>query len=77
MAEFFTKYPQFRTAVDQLPKTRPQDTARVYVPGGDAILGKGLERMVLNNEDAKTVWPDVKKELEKVVAQDVRPKLKS
>ena len=76
MAEFFTKYPQFKTAVDQLAKTQPQDSARVYVPGGDAILGKGLERMIINNEDAKDVWPSVKKELEKVVDSDIRPKLK-
>ena len=76
MADFFKKYPQFKTAVDQLAKTQPQDSARVYVPGGDAILGKGLERMILNNEDAKDVWPSVKKELEKVVDSDIRPKLK-
>jgi sn-glycerol 3-phosphate transport system substrate-binding protein len=75
MAEFFEKNPQFKTAVDQLAKTRPQDTARVYVPGGDQILGKGLERMILNNEDAARVWPDVKKELEAIVEKDVRPKL--
>ena len=76
MQEFFAKYPQFKTAVDQLPKTRPQDPARVYVPGGDAIIGKGLERMVLNNEDARNVWPDVKKELEKIVDTEIRPKIK-
>ncbi len=76
MSEFFKQYPQFKTAVDQLAKTRPQDPARVYVPGGDAILGKGLERMVLNNEDAKNVWPDVKKELESIVNKEIRPKIK-
>lgn len=76
MSEFFARYPQFKTAVDQLPKTQPQDSARVYVPGGDAILGKGLERMILNNEDAKNVWPDVKKELQKIVDTEIRPKLK-
>jgi len=76
MTELFKQYPQYKTAVDQLSKTQPQDSARVYVPGGDAILGKGLERMVLNNEDAKTVWADVKKELEKIVDSDIRPKIK-
>ena len=75
MAEFLKTNPQFKTAIDQLAKTQPQDSARVYIPGGDAILGKGLERMVLNNEDAKSVWPDVKKELEKVYDQDVKSKL--
>lgn len=75
MAEFLKQKPQFQTAIDQLAKTQPQDSARVYIPNGDAILGKGLERMVLNNEDAKTVWPDVKSQLEKAYQQDVKPKL--
>jgi sn-glycerol 3-phosphate transport system substrate-binding protein len=77
MAEFLKTKPQFKTAIDQLPKTQPQDSARVYIPGGDAILGKGLERMLLNNEDARNVWPDVKKELEKAYESDVKPKLKA
>lgn len=77
MAEFLKSKPQFKTAIDQLAKTRAQDSARVYIPGGDAILGKGLERMLLNNEDAKNVWPDVKKELEKAYENDVKPKLKA
>ena len=76
MSSLYTQYPQFKTAVDQLPKTQPQDAARVYIPGGDAILGKGLERMILNNEDAKNVWPDVTKELAKIVDSDIRPKIK-
>ncbi len=77
MAEFLKTKPQFKTAIDQLAKTQSQDSARVYIPGGDAILGKGLERMILNNEDAKNVWPDVKKELEKAYENDVKPKLKA
>jgi sn-glycerol 3-phosphate transport system substrate-binding protein len=77
MAEFFTKNPQFKTAVDQLAKTQSQESARVYIPGGDSILGKGLERIILNNEDAKNVWPDVKKQLEDVYNSDVKPKLRA
>lgn len=75
MAETFAQKPQFKTAVDQLAKTQPQDSARVYIPGGDAILGKGLERMLLNNEDAAKVWPDVAAELERTYNNDVKPKL--
>ncbi|MGE0228101.1 MAG: ABC transporter substrate-binding protein [Dehalococcoidia bacterium] len=75
MADFLKEKPQFKTAIDQLPKTQPQDSARVYIPGGDAILGKGLERMLLNNEDAKAVWPDVAAQLKKAYEQDVKPKL--
>ena len=68
MAEFFKTNPQFKTAVDQLPKTQSQESARVWIPGGDAIIGTGLERMVLKNEDPKDVWPDVIKQLEKEAA---------
>ena len=75
MATFLKEKPQYKTAIDQLAKTQPQDSARVYIPGGDAILGKGLERMLLNNEDAKTVWPDVASQLTKAYEQDVKPKL--
>ncbi len=75
MANFLKEKPQFKTAIDQLAKTQPQDSARVYIPGGDAILGKGLERMLLNNEDAKSVWPSVAADLKKVYEQDVKPKL--
>ncbi len=75
MADFYKQKPQFKTAVDQLAKTQPQDSARVYVPGGDSILGKGLERMILSNEPAEKVWPDVIAELNKIVDAEVRPKL--
>ena len=75
MANFLKEKPQFKTAIDQLAKTQPQDAARVYIPGGDAILGKGLERMLLNNEDAKNVWPEVSAQLKKAYEQDVKPKL--
>ncbi|MDQ1300330.1 MAG: sn-glycerol 3-phosphate transport system substrate-binding protein, partial [Chloroflexota bacterium] len=42
MQVYFKERPTFKTAVDQLPKTRPQDAARVFVPNGDQIIGKGL-----------------------------------
>ena len=52
MQAFFAENPNFKTAVDQLPKTQPQDAARVFIPNGDQIIGKGLERITVNNEDA-------------------------
>ena len=48
MADFFTKNPNFKVAVDQLDKTKPQDSARVFMPNGDQIIGKGLERITVN-----------------------------
>jgi len=71
MQKYFTERPNFRTAVEQLPKTRPQDSARVYVRGGDQIIGKGLERITVAGEDPAKVWMDVKKELEEAAAPTV------
>ncbi|MBC8163907.1 MAG: ABC transporter substrate-binding protein, partial [Roseiflexaceae bacterium] len=65
MKSFFQERPNFKVAVDQLPQTRAQDAARVFIAGGDQIIGKGLERIIVGNEDPATVWPDVTAELEK------------
>ena len=64
MQAFFKEHPNFKVAVDQLPQTKAQDAARVFIPGGDQIIGKGLER-ILAAEDPATVWADVTAELEK------------
>lgn len=68
MQEFFAQRPNFKTAVEQLPKTQPQDAARVYIPGGDQIIGKGLERITIAGEQVEPVWADVKKTLEETAA---------
>jgi len=64
MTEFFAENPNFKTAVDQLPKTRAQDAARVFVRNGDQIIGRGLERIVVNNEAPQTVFEEVNAELQ-------------
>lgn len=63
MQDFFAKHPNFKVAVDQLPKTQPQDSARVFIPNGDQIIGKGLEQITLNNKDAESAFSDVAKTL--------------
>ena len=62
---FFAEKPQFQTAVEQLPKTKAQDAARVFIPGGDIIIGKGLERILVGKEDVATVFAEVQATLEK------------
>ncbi|MCS7056483.1 MAG: ABC transporter substrate-binding protein [Thermoflexales bacterium] len=72
--EFFEKVPQAKTAVEQLPLTEAQDSARVFIPGGDQIIGKGLERIMIGNEPVETVFAEVKAILEKEaepVKQDI------
>ncbi len=59
MQQFYQQNPNFKTAVEQLPKTRPQDAARVWIPNGDQIIGKGLERVTVQFEDPATVFADV------------------
>jgi sn-glycerol 3-phosphate transport system substrate-binding protein len=59
MQAFFEENPNFRTAVEQLPMTQPQDAARVFIPNGDQIIGAGLERIVINFEDPQVVFDDV------------------
>ena len=62
-ADFFKQKPNFKTAVDQLPKTKGQDAARVFVPAGDEIIGKGIARITTNQEAADVVFKDVAAEL--------------
>ncbi len=62
--KFFEQVPQARTAVEQLPLTEAQDAARVFIPGGDQIIGKGLERILISNEPVEQVFAEVKATLE-------------
>lgn len=59
MQDFIKTNPNFKTALDQLPKTKFQDSARVFVPNGDQILAKGLERILVNQEAPSTVFKEV------------------
>src|SRR5690606_3526859 len=59
MVAYFEEFPQFRTAVEQLPLTQPQDSARVFVPNGDQIIGAGLERITVQSDDVATAFADV------------------
>ncbi len=64
MAAFYDDFPQAKTAVDQLPKTKPQDYARVFIPNGDQIIGGGLEQITVNQVDAADAFADVAQTLE-------------
>jgi sn-glycerol 3-phosphate transport system substrate-binding protein len=64
MQAYFEEFPQFKTAAEQLALTLPQDSARVFVPNGDQIIGKGLERITVQSEDVATVFAEVQATLE-------------
>jgi sn-glycerol 3-phosphate transport system substrate-binding protein len=64
MVAYFEEFPQFKTAVEQLALTQPQDSARVFVPNGDQIIGAGLERITVQSDDVATAFADVQGILE-------------
>ena len=63
MAEFFAANPNFQTAVNQLPQTKPQDAARAFIPGGDQIIGQGIAEIVVNQTDPAEAFAAVAENL--------------
>ena len=63
LVAFWDANPQARVAVEQLELTRPQDAARVFVPNGDQIIGGGLERITIDQEEVQPVFDEVNQTL--------------
>ena len=63
ITSYFKEFAHFKTAVNQLELTRPQDSARVWLPSGEQIIVKGLERVTVLGEDASIVFADVNETL--------------
>lgn len=64
MQSFFKENPNFKTAVEQLSQTQPQDAARVFIPNGDQIIGRGLEEITINLSEVEPSFKDVASTLE-------------
>ena len=64
MQSFYEANPNFRTAVEQLATTKPQDPARRFIPAGDSIIGKGLEQLTVSQAEVQPTFEDVKATLE-------------
>jgi sn-glycerol 3-phosphate transport system substrate-binding protein len=75
MRAFLEQNPNARTAVDQLARTRSQDYARVFVPGGDQIIGTGLEQIALQGADVPTAFGDVARQLQQIIDRQITPNL--
>ncbi len=72
MLDFLKLKPNFKTALDQLPRTKFQDSARVFIPNGDEIIGKGLERITVQQEAPSVVWKDITE----ILTKEAEPVLK-
>jgi len=73
--EFLAKNPRSQTAIDQLPHTKSQDYARVFVPGGDQIIGTGLEQIATQNADVTKTFADITSQLQQIIDRQITPKL--
>ncbi|WP_425303008.1 ABC transporter substrate-binding protein [Nocardia otitidiscaviarum] len=72
---YLAQNPHAKTAIDQLPLTRSQDYARVFLPGADQIIGAGFEKICLQNADVTTTYADVTNQLQAILDRQILPKL--
>jgi sn-glycerol 3-phosphate transport system substrate-binding protein len=75
--KYLAENPRAQVAVNQLPHTRSQDYARVFLPGGDRIIGAGLESIGLEGADVSTTFAQINKQLQVVLDRQIMPKLPS
>lgn len=73
---YLTENPNARVAFDQLPHTRPQDYARVFLPGADRIIAAGLETIGLKGSDVRATFNGIDKQLQVIYDRQIKRKLK-
>ncbi len=76
MSSVYAKRPQAKTAVEQLSHTRPQDYARVFLPGGDREIGMASADILTQNANVSDRLAKLKTTLTGIYTNDVKPKLK-
>ena len=75
LTELVKKTPQIQTAVDQLEVTRPQDFARVFLPGADQEMAKSIAEIVTAEGDVQEAMDGLKETLEGIYTKEIEPKL--
>ncbi len=73
---YLKAHPEYKIAIDQLPKTRPQDYARVFVPGGGQKIGQALDKIVAGG-NVTSILGQLNTDITKVYESQVKPNLKS
>jgi sn-glycerol 3-phosphate transport system substrate-binding protein len=61
---FLEENPRNQIAIEQLPETQPQDSARVFIPNGDQIIGRAWEQILVNNTPAQDAFNEAAEILE-------------
>ncbi|MBG6216382.1 sn-glycerol 3-phosphate transport system substrate-binding protein [Arthrobacter sp. CAN_A6] len=67
--------PLIKTAIDQLDVTRPQDYARVFIPGADLEIAKTAAAVLTQPGDVQAEMTKLKGTLESMYQRDVEPNL--
>ncbi len=62
-------------AIKQLDATRPQDYARVFLPGADQEMAKAVAEIVTQQADVKASMTKLKGVLEGIYASQVKGKI--
>ncbi|WP_300345034.1 ABC transporter substrate-binding protein [Nesterenkonia sp.] len=75
MSDVYEETPQFETAVNQLERTRVQDFARVFLPGGDLELAQTLQRILTEDVDVAEEMERVEGEFESLYERDLAAEL--
>ncbi|MGV7659451.1 ABC transporter substrate-binding protein [Mycobacterium kansasii] len=73
--QYLAANPRARVALDQLPHTRPQDYARVFLPGGNRIISTGLESIGLKGADVTSTFADINRQLKIILDRQIKRKL--
>ena len=75
LTELTEETPQIQTAVDQLDQTRPQDFARVFLPGADQEMAKAIAAIATTEGDVQEAMDGLKETLEGIYTKEIEPKL--
>ena len=75
LTELTEKTPEIQTAVDQLDVTRPQDFARVFLPGADQEMAEAIASIVTTEGDVQEAMDGLKETLEGIFTKEIEPKL--
>ncbi|CAI9405165.1 ABC transporter substrate-binding protein [Aestuariimicrobium sp. T2.26MG-19.2B] len=75
MSSVFKERPQAQEAIKQLAHTRVQDTARVFLPGGDREIGMASSDVMTGKAEPQARFDQLKTTLEGIYTKEVKPKL--
>ena len=75
LSELTAETPQIQIAVDQLDVTKPQDFARVFLPGADQEMAEAIASIATEEGDVQAAMDGLKETLEGIYTKEIEPKL--